>query len=1265
MTRQQTEAPKGSDAAAEKLLKKMYISNVARRLRELNNPSDNDRRRWVWELIQNAKDTISQDPNRSTIDVKIIVDGDTVQFIHNGNPFTLDARYGLLWKYSEDKESQESTGRFGTGFLTTHCLSKVVTIRSDVIDEDDNLAGFEVTMYRDGQNEAELLEGLSKMKNSEKWYNGQPFNETKFTYHVKSESGRRAIKLGLESFYDNIAPTMLFCKELQSVELDDNGKITHIERGADEDLNENGLRRAVFTITEDDKKSQRIFLYKSFSEPNEELTKKYKTNRTVSLEVAIEIGKEKEIIEHQGKTAFFCSLPLVGIENQLDEPVIVNSRDFEPDSERQSLLLSGEDRNEETQLITETGINRMIYKNIIPLYRDIVVFLNKENYYPLYSMANGLKKAKEHDKLDKGWYKNHVIDRYRSILLSLPVAIASLSGEHMKLNDAIIVKETKEEDEKEVFELLRGLYPTKLVKDNHDWAERLWNNSDSLKLWNTDDLCKDIEAKGNWNNLDLAENAKLVEWYNRFLNHVKKYDSTLLDTYALLPDLNGKLHTRKEETFKQGENLTDSTIKLLNELGSDVRPIILDTRITAVALDRKYNSSAYSAELNRLAKTIIEDGNIKDKLSKLSPLLRVLVTNTDKYGEFCKKRADYFGILKSLFDIGEVAFSEGNNIQKSAWESVDEWFEEHVLSTIAEEKCLTDTLTIESLNNILKSLRVDVPMFNKYQVIPNQKGEFCFQEDLYQDGGIPEVLKDKKLELIGVDFKSKLLALGMDADKFAISKKLTISDVANEIDDEMSKENICPQEALNQVACYLLTLLPKKEGNTRRATQEGLLKTAGFFLKDEKLVSLSDVDYTKENLWSRSNYLVSQSIISAIESAKTLEQLKQNTDCNEEMILIGNLNAFYCYLNTKNISTEGKSIYPNQNGDFKPIAELKKEEGTIADELKNIISLIDPEHDYRNLLMDVRVKVQPQSTLKSENAYKHIDDLIAKLYETPSSWDNENFKRAVRMLIEEWGEKHDAIFKENFPKVYSQKDSIELNVVWTKAKRQQAMDISSKLGEDLLKKILETEDLEVILQIGRNVLEKNKQEQREREYKLALGKYVEGALKSVLDARLQDKLGAQVRVKPNQDANGCDFIVEYGNGTDRVAYYIEVKSRWTTACKDVDMTYWQVDCAKKSPDNYALCYVDMSWHSKSFDSSSNPDLVELDKIVENTKVLTKMGVLLDPIHLGEPNTVHISDRSKITVPYSIIEEGCSFDAMIASIVQFLKNNYCTLKNSKL
>ena len=45
----------------------------------------------------------------------------------------------LLYKFSEGKKNNgESIGRFGTGFLTTHSLSKTVKITSDIILESNS-----------------------------------------------------------------------------------------------------------------------------------------------------------------------------------------------------------------------------------------------------------------------------------------------------------------------------------------------------------------------------------------------------------------------------------------------------------------------------------------------------------------------------------------------------------------------------------------------------------------------------------------------------------------------------------------------------------------------------------------------------------------------------------------------------------------------------------------------------------------------------------------------------------------------------------------------------------------------------------------------------------------------------------------------------------------------------------------------------------------------------------------------------------------------
>lgn len=105
--------------ALDALLDNMYISNVHNRLRQLDHPQENDSKRWIWELIQNAKDSIVQDNSRETVDIKVIVKDGSIIFKHNGSPFTAEAQMGLLYKYSGKKgNDSESTGRFGTVFLT-------------------------------------------------------------------------------------------------------------------------------------------------------------------------------------------------------------------------------------------------------------------------------------------------------------------------------------------------------------------------------------------------------------------------------------------------------------------------------------------------------------------------------------------------------------------------------------------------------------------------------------------------------------------------------------------------------------------------------------------------------------------------------------------------------------------------------------------------------------------------------------------------------------------------------------------------------------------------------------------------------------------------------------------------------------------------------------------------------------------------------------------------------------------------------------------
>ena len=105
---------------AQKLAKN--ISNLAE--------DENTRVRWIWELIQNAKD-VSNEFGKCKINIDVY--DDKFIFSHNGDPFEMKHLKSLVDQYSskseENKDDSETTGKYGTGFITTYILSRKVKIK--------------------------------------------------------------------------------------------------------------------------------------------------------------------------------------------------------------------------------------------------------------------------------------------------------------------------------------------------------------------------------------------------------------------------------------------------------------------------------------------------------------------------------------------------------------------------------------------------------------------------------------------------------------------------------------------------------------------------------------------------------------------------------------------------------------------------------------------------------------------------------------------------------------------------------------------------------------------------------------------------------------------------------------------------------------------------------------------------------------------------------------------------------------------------------
>lgn len=1083
----QTEKPNEAYNAEEDLLSDMYLSNVKKRLRALNQPSENDRKRWVWELIQNAKDSISKDPNRSSVDIEIEIKDNIVKFIHNGAPFTYKARLGLLYKYSKDKGGAESTGRFGTGFLTTHCLSKVVTIEGDVMNK-NSICGFSVTMYRNGQTDGELLAGIKKMKNSEKWYQNA-FGKTTFTYIIQTENpGRDSLVKGKDNFYANIAQTLLFCPEIGKLSINDNGKITSITRLNKEIPLSDNITLSSFQIGVDSNNIRRFIKIHS-SEPNVELTQKYKTPRNLRLDLAVEIDNNNDIIYHKENTQLYCVLPLVGTEAQLTEPLYINCPDFEPDEERQRLLLSGnetieitpnEDEYNDDQtrriVISETGVNRLIYKKVVGLYDILVKYLSEAKYGKLYNLAIGLKGNKQYQDLDLNWFNTNVTEQYRRVLTLYNIVTPLREDGCRKLSEVIVVKE-KAALESKLYWLLTNLFPFKMISPshNHYWAEVSWNG---LDIWDVEKLCEHISSTGNWNRLGL-QSEDLYSWYNSFLELVKEKDGDLLNTYALLPDCIGQLHSLNDENLKQGKGITSFVLSVLEELKIDVKSILLDPNIKAVQLDRIYNSISFSAaidkEVNKYLSSsiVIINEEFTKKLGTLISIVPPVENSIDT--TFNTKRACIFKAVKELYvsEFNDYDIISYIGFTKQAWEALDSWLLKQIFNKIASLQKISSLppgRDVTWLNNTLKGLvsYINATELAKLKVLPNQDGDFC-TNNIEIDDNIPSELKSEEFVNLGARITNRLLDNKIEASVFGITSKLTISDVSVLISQQFSKADTEVEKSVKEAAAlHLITLLPKEDVSSNLyKNQNELLDIAHTFLGEKvKIDNKISINHNDETLWSRGNKIIVELVLDMIRNAKDLDILQTILKLNETQTLFA-LNKVYNYLNKCGISYQDDPIVPNQEGIFCAIEGMRTDLiSPINEAIKDISKPLADNKKlfyFRDILAHHNVVPQPTTCIISPMTL--VETRIIEIANQVGLW--QNFKEPISRLFEEiYPEKEQLIA--NLPGLKSKYDSIMMNIVWNADDRKVMQGVRKRISKQMLHQ-LGSESIEDVIHKIENV----------------------------------------------------------------------------------------------------------------------------------------------------------------------------------------------------
>ncbi|MFD0863893.1 sacsin N-terminal ATP-binding-like domain-containing protein [Sungkyunkwania multivorans] len=303
-----------------------HADSVYRDIVARENEREDFEKRWFWELLQNAKDSVNPD---QSIKVKICIEENEISFLHTGNPFELDDILSLIIQGSSKNNKEGMTGRFGTGFMTTYLLSKEVRITGKLV---NNQGCFDFLLNRNAtDNEHFYLlqqESNKQFDNSirNNSYLGDDEFQTKFTYKLGTE-GKKTASIGLKCLDELIPITQLFNKQLESV--------TVIEDGITRTFNKSLVNKhEIGSINE-------WMVNTLYNGKMQTSLKAYVQNdHRFDACIITTYQNETEIILPLTKNhpRLYYTFPLLGTE-EIGIPIIINSTHFDPRVERDGIYL--------------------------------------------------------------------------------------------------------------------------------------------------------------------------------------------------------------------------------------------------------------------------------------------------------------------------------------------------------------------------------------------------------------------------------------------------------------------------------------------------------------------------------------------------------------------------------------------------------------------------------------------------------------------------------------------------------------------------------------------------------------------------------------------------------------------------------------------------------------------------------------------------------------------------------------------------------------
>ena len=350
------------DEIKDRVLTENTAQGILNHLRDLESNRARMQRRWIWELLQNARDA-SADGDTELIASVDLRNGELL-FRHNGRGFRLEEVAHLIYHGSTKLEDENTIGQYGSGFLTTHLLSPEIGVSGQLSDG----RPFSFDLKREVTSASALSDSMDRAWNEFDTYSEDVPDSftTQFRYPI-SEDSSRAVEEGIETLRRCAPFVVAFNRQFRKITIESPEEtidFTVIER---ERVSDEGLEIITVGVGDGENLNERKFL----------LGEGTQTSVVVPIASA---GDQISCIPLEELPRLFLGFPLVGTES-FSFPSVVNSFQFTPTENRDGVYL-GQSEDEVNR------VNQAVLVEACDLHLKLLAFAAESGWANVHLLAD-------------------------------------------------------------------------------------------------------------------------------------------------------------------------------------------------------------------------------------------------------------------------------------------------------------------------------------------------------------------------------------------------------------------------------------------------------------------------------------------------------------------------------------------------------------------------------------------------------------------------------------------------------------------------------------------------------------------------------------------------------------------------------------------------------------------------------------------------------------------------------------------------------------